>query len=389
MRRSLTALSFGVLILVLGTTSSWAQGSTAQLGGRVTDETGAVLPGVTVTATQTDTGFSRTVVTDNDGSYVMPNLPTGPYRLEVMLQGFRTYVQTGIVLQVDANAVINASLQVGELAETVQVEAAAPLVDVRSSGISEVVENERIVELPLQGRNVTDLVVLAGAAVQTGTANPSGARGSAISVAGGICYGVAYQLDGAMHNEPYSNLNLPLPFPDALQEFSVATSGLSAQNGMHSGAAVNAVTKSGTNTLRGNAFEFLRDKRFNAKSTFARLGPDGKRRDDGLLRNQFGGTLGGPLVRDRLFFFAGYQGTITRRTEPESDLVHPDSGDDARRLHGGGIRRLQRRPAGHAASAVRQQPHRPCPVQPGGGVHRRQAAGARRRMRTRYLQRAG
>ena len=107
------------LSLLAAAAPAMAQQSTAQLGGRVTDETGAVLPGVTVTATQTDTGFSRTVVTDTDGSYVMPNLPTGPYRLEVMLQGFRTYVQTGIVLQVDANAVINASLQVGELAETV------------------------------------------------------------------------------------------------------------------------------------------------------------------------------------------------------------------------------------------------------------------------------
>jgi Carboxypeptidase regulatory-like domain len=313
----LRPLFLGVLGLLAAAGVALAQQATAQLGGRITDQSGAVLPGVTVTATQTDTGFSRSVVSDADGSYVMPNLPTGPYRLEVMLQGFRTYLQTGIVLQVDANAVINAALQVGSLEETVSVEAAAPLVDVRSSGISEVVENERIVELPLQGRNVTDLVVLAGAAVQTGTANPSGARGSAISVAGGISYGVAYQLDGAMHNEPNSNLNLPLPFPDALQEFSVATSGLSAQNGMHSGAAVNAVTKSGTNTLRGNAFEFLRDKRFNAKSTFARLGPDGKRRDDGLLRNQFGGTLGGPILPDKLFFFGGYQGTITRRTEPD------------------------------------------------------------------------
>jgi hypothetical protein len=289
----------------------------AQLGGRVTDQSGAVLPGVTVTATQTDTGLSRTVVTDGDGSYQITNLPTGPYRLEVMLQGFRAYVQTGIVLQVDANAVINAVLEVGELAETVSVEAAAPLVDVRSSGISDVVENERIVELPLQGRNVTDLIVLAGAAVQTGSASPAGQRGSAISVAGGISYGVSYLLDGAMHNDQNTNLNLPLPFPDALQEFSVSTSGLSAQNGMHAGAAVSAVTKSGTNTLHGNAFEFLRDKRFNAKNAFARVGRDGRRRDDGLLRNQFGGTVGGPIVQDRLFFFGGYQGTITRRTEPD------------------------------------------------------------------------
>ncbi len=315
MKRLLRTISIGALSLLLNATA-WAQ-ATAQLGGRVTDQSGGVLPGVSVTATQIDTGFSRTVVTDGEGAYAITNLPTGPYRLEVALQGFRTYAQTGIVLQVDTNAVINASLQVGELAETVSVEAATPLVDVRSSGISEVVENERIVELPLQGRNVTDLIVLAGAAVQTGVATPAGQRGSAISVAGGISYGVSYLLDGAMHNEPNTNLNLPLPFPDALQEFSVATSGLSAQNGMHAGASVSAVTKSGTNTLHGNAFEFLRDKRFNAKSSFARLGPDGKRRDDGLQRNQFGGTVGGPLVRDRLFFFGGYQGTITRRLEPD------------------------------------------------------------------------
>ena len=304
-------------ILLLTSTAATAQQATAQLSGRVTDQSSAVLPGVTVTATQTDTGFTRTVVTDGDGSYVMPNLPTGPYRLEVMLQGFRTYSQTGIVLQVGANVVINAVLEVGELAETVSVQAAAPLVDVRSSGISEVVENERIVELPLQGRDVTNLVLLAGSAVEMGNSGQFGARGTRIAVAGGISYGVAYTLDGAMHNEPNTNLNLPLPFPDALQEFSVATSGLAAEQGVHSGASVNAVTKSGTNIFHGNAFEFLRDKRFNATSPFATLGPDGHRRDDGLVRNQFGGTLGGPIARDKLFFFLGYQGTITRRVVPD------------------------------------------------------------------------
>src|SRR5688572_26298296 len=131
-------------ILLLTSTAAAAQQATAQLSGGVTDQSSAVLPGVTVTVTQTDTGFTRTVVTDGDGSYVMPNLPTGPYRLEVMLQGFRTYVQTGIVLQVAATPTINAVLAVGSLEETVSVEAAAPLVDVRSAGISEVVEQERI-----------------------------------------------------------------------------------------------------------------------------------------------------------------------------------------------------------------------------------------------------
>ena len=233
-----------------------------------------MLPGVSVTATQTETGFTRTDVTDATGSYVMPNLPVGPYRLEVSLQGFRTYVQTGIVLQVGATPTINAELAVGSLEETVSVEAAAPIVDVRSAGISDVVEQERILELPLQGRQVTDLILLAGAAVQTGAPNNRSFQGGVfISVAGGQGFGVAYLLDGAMHNSPSDAGGLPLPFPDALQEFRVATSGLSAQNGIHSGASVNAVTKSGTNNYNGTVFEFLRDKRFNATNGLPRLAP--------------------------------------------------------------------------------------------------------------------
>jgi hypothetical protein len=222
-------------------------------------------------------------------------------------------VQTGIVLQVGATPTINAVLGVGNLEETVSVEAAAPLVDVRSSGISEVVEQQRIVELPLQGRQVTDLIVLAGAAVNTG--NVGGNRGMpgtvAISVAGGLRVGVAYSLDGAMHNNTYDNQNLPLPFPDALQEFSVSTGGLSASSGVHAVASVSAVTKSGTNRFSGNGFEFFRDQRFNASNYFAPIGPDGKKAGDALRRNQFGGTLGGPVVRDKLFFFGGYQATRT------------------------------------------------------------------------------
>jgi hypothetical protein len=308
-------LCVGTILLLLVSASAMAQ-ATAQLTGTVRDESGAVLPGVTVTVTQTDTGFTRTVVTDGTGAYVMPNLPIGPYRLDVSLQGFRSFIQTGIVLQVGAAPTIHAVLAVGNLQETVAVEAAAPLVDVQSAGISEVVENARIVELPLQGRRVTDLIVLAGAAVNTGDVSGQRNRSDAvaISVAGGLRTGVAYVLDGAMHNDPYDNTNLPFPFPDALQEFSVATSGLSAQSGMHSAAAVNAVTRSGTNRFHGNLFEFLRDKRFNATDAFAPAGPDGRKVSDGLVRNQFGGTVGGPVFRDRLFFFAGYQGTVTRQT---------------------------------------------------------------------------
>ena len=161
----------GALTLLLTAASASAQLSTAELSGRVTDTSGAVLPGVTVTMTQTNTQATRTAVTDADGTYVISNLPTGPYRLEVGLQGFRSYVQNGIVLQVGERPTINVSLELGNVAETITVEGAAPLIDVKSSGIKDVVENERIVELPLQGRQVTDLIVLAGGAVNTGRPN--------------------------------------------------------------------------------------------------------------------------------------------------------------------------------------------------------------------------
>jgi hypothetical protein len=146
---------------------------------------------------QTDTGLTRSVVTDG-GAYQITNLPTGPYRLEVTLQGFRTYAQTGIVLQVGGTPTLNVALGLGDLAETVTVEAAAPLVDVRSSGISDVIENERIVELPLQGRQVTDLIVLAGAAVATIWHRRAGDRVRAILAGGLPASGI---FDGALHND--------------------------------------------------------------------------------------------------------------------------------------------------------------------------------------------
>ncbi len=323
MTRCATCCSRGALILLLTlltTATAWAQG-TAQLSGTVRDESGAVLPGVTVTATQTNTGLVRTAVSDESGGYLLTNLPIGPYQLEATLQGFRTFLQRGVVLQVGGTPTVNPVLSIGGLEESVTVDAAAPLVDVRSAGISAVVDNEAILELPLQGRQVTDLIVLAGAAVQTGATERGVPGGVYISVAGGLPGGVAYTLDGAEHNNPQTNAGLPMPFPDALQEFQVATSGLSADNGVKSGASVNAVTKSGTNAFHGGTFEFLRDRRFNAPEHFAAIGPDGKQKDDGLRRNQFGGTIGGPIIRDRLFFFGGYQGTILRQV-PTSNISY-------------------------------------------------------------------
>jgi len=310
----------GVLALLLAATSVLAQ-ATAQINGTVSDPSGGVLPGATVTAIQTETGLRREVVTDAEGAFTLTNLPIGPYRLEVALSGFRTYVQTGIVLEINSNPTIEVTLPLGEVAETVSVEASAPLVETRNPAIGGVIENERIEELPLNGRNSADLIQIAGAVVPMGPSSSRSMQGGVgYSVAGGQPFGVAYLLDGATHNNPYDNYNLPLPFPDALQEFRVETSAQNAQNGFHSGASVNAATKSGTNTFRGDLFEFARHHRFNATNPFNAIDPVTRTRaDDGLKRHQFGGTLGGPIVRDRLFFFGAYQGTKTDE-RPSEDV---------------------------------------------------------------------
>jgi Carboxypeptidase regulatory-like domain len=309
-------ISITFLVGLLGSTvtcgSVWAQ-ATAQISGTVRDQSGAVLPGVEVTATQTDTGISRMTVTNETGSYILPNLAVGPYRIEASLTGFRTFVQTGIVLQVNSNPAINPVLNVGQVTEQVEVQANAALVETRSTAVGEVIETQRILELPLPARNVTNLITLAAGSSQGGAGSVPGGfvRGTSaatnyVSVGGGLYFGVMYALDGAMHNDAYDNSQIPFPFPDALQEFKVDASGMGAAGGSRgSGGQISGVTKSGTNELHGSAFEFVRNYAFNARNPFA------KTRDD-LKRNQFGGTLGGPVLKNKLFFFGGYQGTLTR-----------------------------------------------------------------------------
>ena len=264
----------------------------SQISGTATDSSGAVVPGVEVTATQTDTGTKRTVMTNGQGEYTLTNLQIGPYRLEASKPGFRTYVQTGIQLQVNTNPVIPIALGIGEVGQTVQVEANASLVETQNLGVGSVMETQRILDLPLNGRTPTDLIALTGAAVQTGTSPTySMNTGVTISVAGGVDFGVYYALDGAPHLNLYDSTNMPLPFPDALQEFKVDTSTQSAQTGIHSGAQVNSVTKSGTNAFHGDIFEFLRNGDVNARNFFSTI-------PDNLKRNQFGGVMGGPIIKE-------------------------------------------------------------------------------------------
>ena len=285
----------------------WAQ-ATAQMHGVVSDMSGAAIPGATVKATQTDTGIVRTVASGADGSFVLTNLPLGPYSVEASREGFSTEVQTGIVLQVNSDPAIPIALKVGQVAERVNVEANATQVETTNVGVGSVVENQRILDLPLNGRQPTDLIPLSGAAVQTGVSPSYGMRtGVKIAVAGGMQDGVQYYMDGANHDNYFDGTSMPLPFPDALQEFKISTSTQDAGTIGRAGASVNAVMKSGTNNFHGDVFEFLRNTDVNARDFFQK-GPDG------LKRNQFGGTVGGPIKKDKLFFFAGYQGTFVRQT---------------------------------------------------------------------------
>ncbi|PYS13425.1 MAG: hypothetical protein DMG15_11250, partial [Acidobacteria bacterium] len=204
-------LTFGVLpflVIVITTASAWAQ-ATAQISGSVRDQSAAVLPGVEITATQTDTGVSRMTITNEAGLYVMPNLALGPYRLQAALQGFRTFVQTGILLQVNSSPVINVVLNVGQVTEAIEVQANAVTVEMRSLAVGQVIDNQRIIDLPLNGRDVTDLIPLSGAAVQINTAARAN-KGISLhpepmfQVAGGLGYATNYTLDGAGFTNPSS-----------------------------------------------------------------------------------------------------------------------------------------------------------------------------------------
>jgi hypothetical protein len=325
------------LVILLAACATFAQViSTAQIRGTITDSSGAAIAGATVKLTQTSTGAVRTAVSAADGTYSMPDLPIGPYRMEVTQTGFTKYVQTGLVLQVGASPTINVTLQVGAVTQEVQVSASAAMVQTQSEGVGTVTPPLQVQELPLNGRQVTDLLTLSGAVGQGRAFRASYPSSAVISIAGGAQGSVAYWLDGGTHNDPLSNQNLPLPFPDTVEEFKVETSSLPAQYGTHPSGTVNVVTKSGTNSFHGDAFEYLRNDIFDSRNTaFAACAPSAfdspanntftRCPRENLKRNQFGGTLGGPIKKDKIFFFLGWQDTIQRATVPAQASIATDA----------------------------------------------------------------
>src|SRR6185436_6191984 len=290
------------LVLLLATP---ALAQTGQINGVISDNTGAIVPGASIKAVETATGLVRDTVAGGDGRYNFTSLRPTTYDISAELTGFRTSQRKGVLLQANQNLTVNFALEIGSLEETLTVTGESPTVDVTSATLSEVVDSKRIVELPLNGRDAATLSTLVPGMVLTAVDQESGKTipgALRMSTNGTESRQVSFRLDGTSHSDPYYQQNQPFPFPDALQEFSIQTSNYSAAQGNSAGAVVNAVTRSGTNQLHGGAFGYLRDRKFTARNYF---NPE----KDFLKRKQYGGFAGGPIRRNRMFFFAGWQGT--------------------------------------------------------------------------------
>src|SRR5260370_23755983 len=289
--------------------SGSAQLSTATMFGTITDSTGAVIPHATVTLTHTDTNFTRTDTTKEDGSYREEFLPIGPYRISVTAAGFRALQPSGVVLSVMQNAELNLVLENGTATETISVSSDVPLVNLASSPLGDTVSNTEIDNLPLVNRNVDRLLQLVPGVQTVSTINNLGYQEIKVLINGstdGFVGQVSYYLDGGLNMTGLRNSGNQVPNPDAVSQFNVVTNNYSAQVGKYSAGVVSIVTKSGTNSFHGSAFEFYRDRNFDAIGHNA--GTNAVKTPYNLHR--FGGTVGGPIRHDKDFFFgsaAGYR----------------------------------------------------------------------------------
>src|SRR5580704_5113898 len=319
-----------ILILAIagfGAREALAQVSGATLSGTVKDTSESIIPNAQVSITDVSTGVTRNVFSDSAGLYTAPNLLPGTYEVRVTATGFSTHVQKDLTLTVGGQQVLDISMQVGQVSQTVEVTTEAPTVELTSSTISAEVNATTVRELPLNGRSWTDLAALQPGVGQIGimqSFNNGGAGrgnrgfGSELTVAGARPTQNNYRLDGVSIND-YSNgsgsvLGGTLGV-DAIQEFSVLTGSFSAEYGKTAGGVVNATTRSGTNQFHGSAYEFLRNSALDARNYFdpAKIPP--------FRRNQFGASIGGPIQKDRTFIFGDYEGIRQALGLTQVDIV--------------------------------------------------------------------
>src|SRR3954464_583292 len=308
---ALAALCVAALFMAV---PAWAQRTTASIRGTITDQSRAVVPGATVTVTGQDTGLTRTATSDRDGAYTFAELPVGRYRIQVELQGFKTSSRTDIALNVADDRAIDFVLVPGALNETVSVTAESTPVKTVGGDVSGVVTGTQIRELPLNGRNFLQLATLMPGVSAPDFLNVKDKGllgGSDLSVSGSAVTSNMWTVDGANNNDVGSNRTiLVYPSVDAIEEFKILRNSYSAEFGQASGAQINIVTRGGTNKFTGSGFYFGRRDALNATNYFIEKAGQPK---DQLSRHDFGWTLGGPIIKDKLHFFASQEWNREKR----------------------------------------------------------------------------
>ncbi len=294
---------------------SFAAGATGRIVGSVVDSSGSPIPNAKVVITNEGTNQVVSDVSDGSGNFTFPTLPTGNYSVRVESAGFQAYVQRGIVLEVDQNVTVRAPLTVGSVSETVEVSSAPPAINLVDATVSHVVDQQRVVDLPLNGRDSLQLqYIMPGVSYDNNNVSHGQGQHEGVVVNGNRPGSNYYLLDGVDMTDNYLSTAPVFPAPDALQEFDIQTSNFTAQYGRNSGGLVNTVSRSGTNAFHGGAFEFFRNTVLNSRNFFAN--PDEPK--PAFKLNQFGGFLGGPIIKDKMFFFGYYQGTRQRRDETQT-----------------------------------------------------------------------
>jgi hypothetical protein len=321
MYRGLVVLS----LCLICSTLLFAQGSGGRILGRVSDQSGALLSGVKVTATNEATGGTHQTQTNASGDYAFPAVPVGTYTLSFDMTGFKTNIRKGITVEINQVVTFNSTMQIGQAKELVEVTSEAPLVDTTTTQLGAIVNNRSVNELPLNARDSYQFLQL-----QPGVQSQLGSSGGtfygsdeagSVSVNGGRGRSNNFSVNGGDANDQFVNAAVVQPSPDAIAEFRVITNTFDAEYGRNSGAVVNVVTQSGSNAFHGNLYEYFRNKVLNAQGYFNTVKPQ-------FNQNQFGGTFGGPIKKDRTFFFGSYEGRRVRQGTP-SDLVQLPTPEEA------------------------------------------------------------
>lgn len=294
--------------------------TTASIMGTITDSSGATISGCSIEATEIATGQVRKTTTNDSGEYLFTLLPPGSYSIQAVAQGFKTGLRTGVAASVQANVRVDIRLSVGDVSDTVTVAGQPPAVDTRQASIGETIDSTRMVELPLSGRSPTALLsLIPGVIVSDPGVSPT-SYNVTVQVSGGQQGANNFIYDNARYNSVQYGQGNPLPPPDFLEEMKVTTNAYDAEKGLAAAATIQVVTKSGNNSLHGDLFEFHRDNALTARNYFAPSTPF-------LVQNQFGGTVGGPIIRNKTFFFVGFQRTTIRNAVLNNSAIPPTTAE--------------------------------------------------------------